>query len=361
MDRSLPRGGDGVPVEKLDFWDTVIRKRCCSHVNHHQIHVMSRNPREHLVHFLSDLYSVELQALAQLTSAPTLAREPSLAEDFRAHHAETKQQAERVRQRLEALGGSPSVVKDAIMKLGGKGFLLFARMQTETPGRLVAHAYSYEAMEWAGYGMLIQLAEAAEDDSTREIARSIQAQERDMMRRLERGFDAAEDVSHRETPAGELPDHLRKHLAEVHAIESQSLELLKKAEDLMRPHGLAQIYTQHLEETRRQIAWVEQQLQALGADPSMLEDTLMKLGGLSWGMFFQSQTDTPAKLAVFAYAVEHLEIAAYELLRRVASRIRDLETEGLCQRILAEERSMTERLVETFAPAAEATLRIVRA
>jgi ferritin-like metal-binding protein YciE len=321
---------------------------------------MPRTPREQLVHFLSDIYSMELQAIAQLTSAPSLVKEPTLAQAFRTHHAETEQQADRVRQRLEALGGSSSAIKDAIMRLGGKGFLLFARMQTETPGRLVAHAYAYEAMEWAGYDMLFQLAKATEDAKTQEMARSIQAQEREMMRRLENGLDAAETISHRETPAGELPDHLRKHLAEVHAIESQSLELMKKGVELMAPHGLGQIYAQHLEETRRQIAWVEQQLQALGADPSQLEDTLMKLGGLSWGMFFQSQSDTPGKLAVFAYAVEHLEIAAYELLRRVASRIKDQPTEGLCQRILAEERAMTERLVESFAPAAEATLRVVR-
>ncbi len=59
------------------------------------------------------------------------------------------------------------------MKLGGKGFLLFAGLQPETPGRLAAHAYSYEAMEWAGYEMLGRFAEAAGDTQTLDAARVI--------------------------------------------------------------------------------------------------------------------------------------------------------------------------------------------
>ncbi len=112
------------------------------------------------------MYSVEQQALAQLVTAPDMARDPGLAADFRTHHAETVQQAELVRECLEAHGGSPSMLKDAVMKLGGKCFLLFARVQPETPGRLVAHAYAYEAMEWAGYQMLLRIAEAAGDFRT---------------------------------------------------------------------------------------------------------------------------------------------------------------------------------------------------
>ena len=47
---------------------------------------MSRTPQEQLVHFLSDMYSVEQQALAQMVTAPKIAGDPSLADDFRLHH-----------------------------------------------------------------------------------------------------------------------------------------------------------------------------------------------------------------------------------------------------------------------------------
>ena len=104
---------------------------------------------------------------------------------------------------------------------------------------------------------------------------------------------------------------------------------------------------------------LEQRLKALGTDTSSLKDTAMGLNGLQWGFFFQSQTDTPAKLAAFAYAFEHLKIAGYELLKRSAKRGGDAETEGLCDTLLGGERTMTERLKGTFDSAATATLAAV--
>ena len=63
---------------------------------------MTRTPNEQLVHFLSDMYSVEQQAIAQLISAPKIAGDPALAAEFRLHYTETEQQAELVRERLES-------------------------------------------------------------------------------------------------------------------------------------------------------------------------------------------------------------------------------------------------------------------
>jgi len=320
---------------------------------------MSRTPHEQLVHFLSDMYSVEQQALAQMVSAPKLAGEPAIAADFREHHLETEQQAEAVRQRLEAHGGSPSAIKDAVMKLGGKGFLLFARVMPETPGRLVTHAYSYEAMEWAGYEMLIRFAEHAGDEETVAVAKAIRDQERAMMQRLERDFDAAEAVSHAELSPEKLSDHLQRHLAEVHAFESQSVALLEKSEQLAEASSVKAVYSEALAASQQHARLVEQRLDALGADRSRLIDAAMAAGGLNWGLFFQLQSDTPAKLAAFVYAFLHLEIGGYELLKRTARRGGDAETVQLCERILSEKIAAAERLTTTFDAAVQATLEAV--
>lgn len=321
---------------------------------------MSRTPQEQLVHFLSDLYSMELQAVAQLKTAPSMAKDPALVADFEAHLGETEQQADRVRLQLESLGEKPSAVKDAIMKLGGKAFLLFAKLQPETPGRLVAHAYSYEAMEWAGYAMLIRMAELVGDETTAGLGRDIQAQERAMMERLERGFDAAEEASHQQLGQEEMATHVRNHLTEAHALEVQSIQLLEKGVDIAEDPELAQLCRQHLDESKEQIKLLEQRLDAMGADASSIKDGALKLGALNWGLFFQAQTDTPAKLAAFAYAVEHLEIAGYELLKRTAHRANDTLTVELCDSILAEERSMADRLADSVDSSARATLGTVQ-
>src|SRR5205823_9784402 len=60
---------------------------------------------------------------------------------------ETEGHAQIVRNALEARGAKPSRTKDAVMGVGGKGFVLFARLQPDTPGKLHAHALSYEALE----------------------------------------------------------------------------------------------------------------------------------------------------------------------------------------------------------------------
>jgi ferritin-like metal-binding protein YciE len=96
------------------------------------------------VKYLADAHSIEEQALVQLRVAPKLAGEGRMAAAFAQHLGETEHHERMVRQRLDQLGGSPSKLKDILMAAGGKGFMLFARSQPDTPGKLLAHAYSYE-------------------------------------------------------------------------------------------------------------------------------------------------------------------------------------------------------------------------
>jgi ferritin-like metal-binding protein YciE len=77
---------------------------------------------------------------------------------------------------------------------------------------------------------------------------------------------------------------------------------------------------------------------------------------LNWGAFFAAQPDTPAKLAGFSYAFEHLEIAAYELLSGVACRAGDTETEAVSRRILQQERAAAKVVHDLFGAALEAVL-----
>jgi ferritin-like metal-binding protein YciE len=58
-----------------------------------------------------------------------------------------------------------------------------------------------------------------------------------------------------------------------------------------------------------------------------------------------------------AYVTEHLEIASYELLRRVADRAGDEETARACHDILEEERAMAGFLAENWDSFANQSLR----
>lgn len=317
---------------------------------------MQRDNQEQLVHFLSDMYSLELQALAQLVRAPDLAEEPRVAANFRQHYEETQQQAEIVRERLEALGGSPSTIKDVIMKLGGKGFLLFAQLMPETPGRLVVHSYSYEALEWAGYDLLICFAQHSGDKTTEQLAQTIRDEEFQMMQRLRADFDLVEQLSHARLHGDDLREHVIRHLVETHAFEVQAKELLSKGESIGEDERLKNLYRKEEDVVDQNAQRLKQRLSELGWHTSSLEDTAMKLGGINWGLFFQAQSDSPAKLAAFVYAVLYLQIGGYEMLLRTSERAEDTATTKLCQSIIDEKLSSADQLAELFGAAVDETL-----
>jgi ferritin-like metal-binding protein YciE len=319
----------------------------------------TRTLDEQLTKYLTDAHSIEEQALQQLRSAPDLAGDPELAAAFRAHLGETERHERLVRERLDAHGASPSKLKDLVMRAGGVGFLLFARFQPDTPGKLTAHAFSYEHLEAAAYELLMRVAERAQDEETADVARQILADEHRMANRLAGNFDRAVEASLRELEPDDLREQLRKYLADAHAIEAQAIELLERAPKLAGDAELERLYAGHLAETHEHQRLVHERLDALGGDPSSLKDAAMRAGALNWGMFFQTHPDTPGKLAAFAYAFEHLEIAGYEELKRIAQRVADTATEDAVERILGEERAAAEKLAAAFDRAVDASLAAV--
>ena len=299
---------------------------------------MADTLQEQLTKYLTDAHSIESQALAQMRTAPRIAGDPQIAAAFSAHLVETEEHERLVSERLEARGGSPNAVKEAVMRLGGKGFILFARSQPDTPGKLVAHAYSYEALELASYELLIRVAERAGDEETVAAARRIRDQEKAMGHRLEDLFDAAVEASLEAVRPDDIEVQLVKYLADAHAIEGQSRKLLERGTKIASPPALTEVLSHHLEETVEQEQRLQRRLRERGASTSSLKDAALRLGALNWAAFMAAQPDTPPKLAGFAFAVEHLEIASYELLRRVAARASDEQTVAIATQALVEER-----------------------
>ena len=320
---------------------------------------MARDIDEQLTKYLTDAHSIEVQALAQLRKAPDIAGAPELAEAFRAHLAETEGHERATRDLLEQRDAAPSKVKDVVMSVGGKGFLLFARLQPDTPGKLFAHALSYEGLEFASYELLRRVAERAEDDDVVEAARRIGGEEQAMMETLEAHVDAAVGVALEAHPRDELPTLVKKYLSDAHAIEEQAIALLERAPKLVDDSELETVFEDHLSETREHAELVQSRLTALGGGSSSLKDAAMRLGALNWGSFFQGHPDTPGKLVAFAYAFEHLEIGGYEQLKRVATAADDAETARIVDTILLEERNAASLLAGTFDTAAAESLRTV--
>jgi ferritin-like metal-binding protein YciE len=312
---------------------------------------------EQLTKYLTDVHSIEEQALAQLRLAPRVAGDPELARAYAEHLRETEDQERLVREQLERRGAKPSTVKDIAGRVGGWGMILFARVNPDTPGKLAMHAFSYEHMELAAYELLRRIAERAGDQAVREMAQRIGEQERAMADRLAAGWDLAVDASLREKGAEDVGKELVKYLRDAHSLEAQALQLLETGPQIVEFQALSDLFRDHLEQTREHQRLIDERLAAHGAGPSRFQAGAMRAGALNMGTFFKAQPDTPAKLAGFAYAFEALETGAYELLTRVARRAGDEETAAVAERILSEERTAAERVAATWDTAAELALR----
>lgn len=312
---------------------------------------------EQLNKYLTDVHSIEEQALAQLKLAPRVAGDAELRRMYADHLRETEDQERLVREQLERRGAAPSTVKDVAGRVGGWGMILFARVNPDTPGKLAMHAHSYEHMELAAYELLRRIADRAGDAAVTEMADRIGSQERAMADRLASSWDRAVEASLREKGAEDIDKDLVKYLRDAHALEAQALQLLDTGPQIAELEPLAEVFREHLEQTREHQRLVDERLAAHGSGPSRFHAGAMRAGALNMGTFFKAQPDTPAKLAGFAYAFEALETGAYELLMRVARRAGDEETAAMAERIAGEERTAAERVAATWDAAADLALR----
>jgi ferritin-like metal-binding protein YciE len=322
---------------------------------------MARDLRTQLTKYLTDAHAIEAQALAQLRAAPDLAGEAELARAYREHLAETEEHERLTRQLLEERGAAPSRVEDAAMAIGGKAFALFARLQPDTPGKLHAHALSYEALELASYELLGRVAEQAGEPDVARAAGEIAAEERRMMERLEHGFERAVDASLAALAPDDLGAQVRSYLADAHALTGQEIALFERAPQHAGDGDLAGAYAAHLALAREHAVELSTRLRALGGDASGVKDAALRLGALNWVGFFRAHPDTPGKLAAFTFAFCHLLVGGDEQLALVADRAGDPETAALARRHAADERAAAGRIAASFDDAAVASLEAVGA
>jgi ferritin-like metal-binding protein YciE len=319
--------------------------------------VSGRDIDEQVIKYLADVHSIEVQAVAQMQHAPGIAGDPMLQQAFAEHLEETREHERLVRDVLTQRGAGTSMLKDMAGRIGGWAMVVFARLNPDTPGKLIVHAFSYEHMEVAAYALLERAAHRADDAVVIDLARRIGGEEKAMGHRLAAAFDQAVDASLRDKQAPDLDKEVVSYLQDAHAIETQALQFLKVAPRMAGVDPLAGALRDHFSESETHRTLVEERLKAHGARPSRLQDTALGIGGLTLAGFFAAHPDTPVKLAGFAFAFEHLEIAAYELLCRVADRAADSATVGATRRIVEQERAAAERIAGTWEVVMDATLK----
>ena len=149
-------------------------------------------------------------------------------------------------------------------------------------------------------------------------------------------------------------DMLRRKLVEyvqnVHAMEQNVLLMLDTIILTTEDSDLTAMFREHKEETRRQERRLNERLKALGGLDltSTGKDVVAIVTAQAKGVADLWRTDKAVRNARDAYVTEHLEIAAYEVLERLAVRAGDPETAEVARTNRAEEEIMAKRVASNW-------------
>jgi ferritin-like metal-binding protein YciE len=154
-----------------------------------------------------------------------------------------------------------------------------------------------------------------------------------------------------------LQDQLVKHIDEAVAMEENVKRMLDGMIQTTDDPQVIDLLEHHKLETEQHSQRLRRRLQAHGATPSVVREATGILGALAKMPLDMVRGEKAGRNARDGYATEHMEIAAYQLLERVATRAGDEETAAVARENRAEEEAMARKLDEHWDLFAEASLR----
>ena len=156
---------------------------------------------------------------------------------------------------------------------------------------------------------------------------------------------------------GTINDQLVKHIDEAIAMEESVKRLLDGMIQTTDDAQVIDLLEHHKLETEQHYQRLRRRLSAHGASPSMVREATGILGALAKMPLDMVRGEKAGRNARDGYATEHMEIAAYQLLERVATRAGDEETAEVARQNRGEEEAMARKLDEHWDTFAELSLR----
>ena len=151
-----------------------------------------------LIKHLDEAHAMEQNVLRMLDGMISTTDDPEILDRLEHHKLETQRHADRMKARLEAHGGSISVVKQAGGILGALAKMPLDIVRGEHAGRNARDSFATEHMEIASYELLTRIAQRAGDEETAAAAREIIAEEQAMADVISQNWDKFAELSLKE-------------------------------------------------------------------------------------------------------------------------------------------------------------------
>ncbi len=163
---------------------------------------------------------------------------------------------------------------------------------------------------------------------------------------------ARSDTESQQPVRGRTEQRLVEQIADAHSIGEQAVVQMERARKIVNG-PLAEIFDAHLDESEGQAQQARVRLEAHGADVAAVS---RGAGGIGLAVFAASKPDTPSKLVAHTFSYKHMEVAAYEVLRKTAEDAGDEATAAMARQGSEEARRMAAHLEACFDLAVDACL-----
>jgi ferritin-like metal-binding protein YciE len=137
-----------------------------------------------------------------------------------------------------------------------------------------------------------------------------------------------------------IEEKLVEYIDDAYAMEQNVLRMLDGMIGTTKDPQLKRSLERHKKQTEKQAERLEDCLREHGSTPSKTKEAGGIMAALMKGVLDVARDDSPGRNARDGFATEHMEIASYQLLERVAKKAGDRKTAAVARQNREEEEAM---------------------
>jgi ferritin-like metal-binding protein YciE len=137
-----------------------------------------------------------------------------------------------------------------------------------------------------------------------------------------------------------IEDKLVEYIDDAYAMEQNVLRMLDGMIGTTKDPQMKRSLERHREQTEQQAERLKERLSEHGASPSGVKQAGGIMAALMKSVVDMTRGDKPGRNARDGFATEHMEIASYQMLERVAKKAGDKKTAAVARQNREEEEAM---------------------
>jgi ferritin-like metal-binding protein YciE len=154
-----------------------------------------------------------------------------------------------------------------------------------------------------------------------------------------------------------LEEKLVEYIDDAYAMEQNVLRMLDGMIGTTKDPQMKRALERHKKQTEKQAERLEECLEEHGKSPSKVKAAGGMMAALMKSVLDAARDDSPGRNARDGFATEHMEIASYEMLERVARKAKDKKTQAVARQNREEEEAMARSIAAKWNKVVELSLK----